>query len=175
MITNTHRHVINPKLTVEKITLTPEVPVGEITSFLIRVTNDGDCDLSDVYVKELKYDGLVYDHFTDKSGKWIFDGNDKWILNAILAKGESAEFIVFFKTFKLGNFTNIIAAGSNLTNETTTHNITKTYENNTSNGTDTNDTKYIPVKPTEGSPGNPIIVLIISLMGLLISYGYRKK
>ena len=129
-----------PNLKVEKITLTTMVPVGEMTSFLIRVTNIGDCDLDGVYVKELKFDGLVYDHFTSVSGKWIFDGKDKWTYNDILAEGEKSQFTVFFKTVKAGNFTNIVVAGSDLTNETPAENITETFENKTSvNDTNNSD------------------------------------
>lgn len=126
-----------PKLKVEKITLTTLVPVGDLTSFVIRVTNIGDCDLEGVYVKELKFDGLVFDHFTSTSGKWIFDGKDKWTYNDILFEGERSQFTVFFKTVKAGNFTNIVVAGSDLTNETPAENTTEAFENET----DVNDTE----------------------------------
>lgn len=126
-----------PKLKVEKITLTTLVPVGDLTSFVIRVTNMGDCDLEGVYVKELKFDGLVFDHFTSTSGKWIFDGKDKWTYNDILFEGERSQFTVFFKTVKAGNFTNIVVAGSDLTNETPAENTTEAFENET----DVNDTE----------------------------------
>ena len=174
VITNTYHVKNNSGMRVEKITLTPEVPVGAITSFLIRVTNTGDVDLTGVYVREVKHDYLVYDHFTDKSGKWKFDGKDKWIYMGILAPGESAEFIVFFKTLKLGNFTNIIAAGSNQTNETTTHNVTKTFENKThENKSNTTPHVKISVK-SDKDTGNPLLALIMSLITLAVPIGYRK-
>lgn len=173
VITNTYQ-VNNPGLTVEKITLTLEVPVGAITSFLIRVTNTGDVDLTGVYVREVKHDYLVYDHFTDQSGKWKFDGKDKWIYMGILAPGESAEFIVFFKTLKLGNFTNIVAAGSNQTNETFAQNVTKTFMNRTPHNPDKNITKpKISVK-SDKDTGNPLLAFIMSLIVMSVPIGYRR-
>ena len=130
-----------PMIKVEKITLTPKVPVGELTSFRIRVTNIGDCDLEEVYVKELKFDGLIYDHFTSVSNRWTFDGKDTWTYNGILAEGERSQFIVFFKTITVGNFTNIVVAGSNSTNETTAENITETFENKTDDNNTNNSDK----------------------------------
>ena len=130
-----------PMIKVEKITLTPKVPVGELTSFRIRVTNIGDCDLEEVYVKELKFDGLIYDHFTSVSNRWTFDGKDTWTYNGILAEGERSQFIVFFKTITVGNFTNIVVAGSNSTNETTAENVTETFENKTDDNNTNNSDK----------------------------------
>ena len=130
-----------PMIKVEKITLTPKVPVGDLTSFRIRVTNIGDCDLEEVYVKELKFDGLIYDHFTSVSNRWTFDGKDTWTYNGILAEGERSQFIVFFKTITVGNFTNIVVAGSNSTNETTAKNVTETFENKTDDNNTNNSDK----------------------------------
>ena len=182
-----------PMLSVVKITMTPKVAVGELTSFLIRVTNTGDCDLDDVYVKELKFDGLVYDHFTSVSGRWSFDGKNKWTYDGILAEGERSQFTVFFKTIKVGNFTNIVVAGSNLTNETTAENVTETFENKTDNNNtnnsndsnntnrknDTNTTSHVPkdLKETDvnlkRATGNPLFALLAVLLILSVS-GIRK-
>lgn len=182
-----------PMLSVVKITMTPKVAVGELTSFLIRVTNTGDCDLDDVYVKELKFDGLVYDHFTSVSGRWSFDGKNKWTYDGILAEGERSQFTVFFKTIKVGNFTNIVVAGSNLTNETTAENVTETFENKTDNNNtnnsndsnntnrknDTNTTSHVPkdLKETDvnlkRATGNPLFALLAVLLLLSVS-GIRK-
>jgi len=180
-----------PGLKVEKITLTPFVPVGDLTSFMIRVTNIGDCDLEGVYVKEFKFDGLVYDHFTSVSGKWIFDGKDKWIYNDVLGEGEKSQFTVFFKTIKAGNFTNIIVAGSDLTNETPAENTTETFENLTdvddteededfdSDDTemDTNETTDVSeeLKQTDvnlkSATGNPLFALLaVLLLGSVIRF-----
>ncbi|MBE6501067.1 MAG: hypothetical protein E7Z79_01345 [Methanobrevibacter thaueri] len=183
-----------PMLSVVKITMTPKVAVGELTSFLIRVTNTGDCDLEDVYVKELKFDGLVYDHFTSVSGRWSFDGKNKWTYDGILAEGERSQFTVFFKTIKVGNFTNIVVAGSNSTNETTAKNVTETFENKTDNNNTnntnnsnnknrkndtTNTTSNVPedLKGTDvdlkRATGNPLFALLAVLLILSVS-GIRK-
>ena len=147
--------IYHPGLMAEKITLTPKVPVGNLTSFLIRVANIGDIDLGDVYVQELNYDGLVYDHFTSVSDRWDFDGKNKWTYKGIMAPGEKSQFTVFFKTVKAGNFTNIIGAGSNLTNETTAENVTEAFDNKTDNFNSTpevNESKIVPENSTVYKP-----------------------
>lgn len=184
--------ILNSSLKVEKISLTPKVPVGELTSFKIRVTNNGQTELKDVYVKELNYEGLVYDHFTSQSGKWSYDGKNKWTYDGILVEGEKSEFTVFFKTVKAGNFTNIVAAGSNATNETTSENVTEAFENNTNkttpevpenstviskNNTDfkniTNDTLDVLKNPETNvdlrrATGNPVFALLAVLLAVSV-------
>ena len=132
--------LLSYNLTVTKTTLTPKVQLGELTSFLIKVNNTGNTVLGKVYVVELKHDGLIYDHYVDPSGKWVFDGKNKWVYNDDLVEGAIASFTVFFKTTQVGNFTNTVGAGSNSTNETTTENITEVYENKTIDNSTTNTT-----------------------------------
>ena len=191
----------NPEFKVEKITLTPRVYLGELASFLIKVTNTGDCDLGEVYVKELSYDGMVYDHFTDRSGIWEFDGKDKWTYKFPIAPNETVQFTVFFKTVKVGQLTNVVVSGTNETNETTANNVTEVYVNNTDkNNTDHDKKKHnghkhgkhhssddkgkvnghfkssASVKSSaEESTGNPLLALLVSIMALFVSTRYRRR
>ena len=192
----------NPEFKVEKITLTPRVYLGELASFLIKVTNTGDCDLGEVYVKELSYDGMVYDHFTDRSGIWEFDGKNKWSYKFPIAPNETIQFTVFFKTVSVGKLTNIIVSGNNETNETTTENVTEVYVNKTDDanknrdkdkknhdkdkkkhsGDEDESRKYghsnsraSSLNSSEGATGNPILMLLASIMVLFVSTRYRRR
>ena len=101
--------VYKPNIKVIKLTNNPIVFAGDYVGFTIKVTNTGDCKLNGVFVYETKYDGLKYDSFI--GADWTKSGN-KFIYNKILDIGESASFIVKFKTIKTGNFTNIVVVGS---------------------------------------------------------------
>ena len=109
--------VIEPKLDVQKITLTPMVHVGDKTSFEIVVRNTGDVKLTNVYVEETSYAGLTYDSFV-RNSEWTYstvNGKHRWTLNKVLNPHEVAQFIVIFKTTEVGTFTNVVTAGSDNT------------------------------------------------------------
>ena len=132
---------------------------------------------------------MVYDHFTSVSNRWTFDGKDTWTYNGILAEGERSQFIVFFKTITVGNFTNIVVAGSNSTNETTAENVTETFENktddNNTNNSDksnningknnSNTTSNVPKDSNKTdvsikrATGNPLFALLAVLLMLGVS------
>ena len=79
---------------------------------------------------------------------------------------ESANFTIFFKTTKVGNFTNVIMAGSNETDNTTVENTTQVIKDNSSNG-ENNQTpeKTDIIKETKlEKTGNPILMLIMVLL-----------
>uniref|UniRef100_UPI0025E9E8A0 right-handed parallel beta-helix repeat-containing protein n=1 Tax=uncultured Methanobrevibacter sp. TaxID=253161 RepID=UPI0025E9E8A0 len=116
---------INPDLEVRKITLNKTVNVGEKTSFDIIVKNTGDVGLTNVSVKELSYEGLIYNSFTGDN--WVNTGNVFKYLNS-LEIGDSASFTVEFNTNKPGNFTNIVVADSSETEEKITNNTTEVVE-----------------------------------------------
>ncbi|WP_407414287.1 hypothetical protein, partial [Methanobrevibacter sp.] len=113
---------INPDLEVRKITLNKTVNVGEKTSFTIVVKNTGNVGLTNVFVKELSYEGLIYNSFSGDN--WVNAGNVFKYLNP-LEIGESANFTVEFNTIKPGNFTNIVVAGSSETEDKITNNTTE--------------------------------------------------
>ena len=120
--TNNETRIYNPDLTVRKIALTPVVVKGSLTTFKIIVNNTGDMDLTDVFVLEKSYEGLVYDSF--EGVNWTRKG-DKFIYLNTLKVGEDASFNITFKTINPGNFTNVVVAGSNNTDNKTSNNTTK--------------------------------------------------
>ena len=123
--------VVEPKLDVQKITLTPLVLVGDQAKFEIVVRNTGDVPLHNVVLEETSYEGLIYDSFTD-NGLWSYsDANGKklWTLNRVLNVNEIANLFVNFKTVTVGNFTNIVTAGSDETKNKIANNTTIVYNN----------------------------------------------
>ena len=116
-------------MTVQKITIDEIVYVGNTTSFIIVVTNTGDCNLSDVVVTDVDYSaGLVYaDKYDNGSRSWNYLGNGKWALVGDLEVGQSADFLVYFNVLANGTLINNVSATSNLTNETNNTNNTTAY------------------------------------------------
>lgn len=112
---------------VTKKTLDTLVTIGENVRFLITVTNTGNTNLTEVFVKDVDYSkGLVYDNWQKDNGKWSYDGKGKWTLGNVLHPGENASFIVIFKTKTLGELRNNVTSGyMNYTLSNST-NITKT-------------------------------------------------
>ncbi|OWT33602.1 hypothetical protein BGI41_01580 [Methanobrevibacter sp. 87.7] len=168
--TNTTK-VVSPNLSVVKITNNKTVFVGQKTSFTIVVRNTGDYRLTNVFVVEKDYDGLIYDSFLGPD--WIKSGN-KFIYKKVLGVGESANFTVFFKTTKVGNFTNIIMAGSNETGNTTVNNTTRVV-NKVKHDKEESGKKvkqYVVKEIDIEKTGNPILLLLMAL--LLIPLLKRK-
>ena len=128
-VTNKHTHIDVPNMTVQKIANDVIVYVGNQTSFTIVVTNNGECNLSDVKVTETWFsEGLEFNGvWTNGSREWTYNGAKVWTLKGILENGTSASFNVFFNVTKNGTLINNVSAVSNLTNETNGTNQTKAY------------------------------------------------
>ena len=122
-ITNTH---IRPNMTVEKITLNKTVLVGQETSFTIKVTNTGNCNLTDIKVVEEVPEGLRYDNKFEGEN-WYNNGN-VFIYKGILNPGESISFNITFTAIKAGDWLNKVNATSNETENKTNNNTTKVVE-----------------------------------------------
>ena len=117
---------MGPIISVGKITLNKTVYIGELTEFRIKVSNDGDCNLSGVYVVEYIPDGLKFVEFKDESGLWTYNESSRtFYYNGILERDDSLEFVVVFNATRAGNFTNVVHAGSNVTNESVANNTTE--------------------------------------------------
>ena len=126
--THNNTTVLEPKLDVQKVTITPKVSVGDQVKFEIIVKNTGDVALENVFVKELSYEGLTYASFED-NGLWKYNGQQNvWTLNKVLAVNEVETLIVTFNTTQKGNFTNVVVAGSDKTENKTTNNTTTVVE-----------------------------------------------
>ena len=156
--------VIEPKLDVEKITLTPMVHVGDNTSFEIVVRNSGDVILTNVYVEETSYEGLTYDSFV-RNSEWTYstvNGKHRWTLNKELHPHEVSQFIVIFKTTEVGTFTNVVTAGSDNTTEKPARNTTIVY----------NET---PEDPMSNSTRNPDLSIEKIAIEKLLTVGQKAQ
>lgn len=177
--------VLVPNMTVRKICDNQIVKVGEYVKFTIVVSNTGDCNLTGVYLIDNTYtQGLVYSSFNDKTGKWNYLGNGKWVYNGSLGVGESTNLTIIFKAITEGVKLNTVIAGSNETNETVistnTTNVTKAKDNNTKNDTINNskvhyrsETKIMSTSVGLAT-GNPLFVLLIALFACILSLKRKK-
>lgn len=116
--------VVNPDLTVVKISNNRTVNKGNKAEFTIIVSNTGDQTLNDVFVIENIPEGLKYNSFISEDNGWYKDGDNKWIYNKSLAPNVSTNFTIIFDTEKEGNFTNVVIAGSDKTENKTANNTT---------------------------------------------------
>ncbi|SDA72896.1 DUF11 domain-containing protein, partial [Methanobrevibacter millerae] len=129
--TNNTTTVLEPGLDVSKITLTPVVKIGDQVVFEIVVRNTGETVLTNVFVEESSYDGLIYDSFVD-NGLWthsVVHGKNFWTLNGNLNINEIVVLTVRFNTTVVGNFTNIVTVGSTETENKIANNTTTVYNN----------------------------------------------
>ena len=101
----------NYELSVEKSYLHFYNTYDQNTSFVIKVKNTGNMNLTDVFVEESVFNGLNYINFTNVKGVWtVAENNGKYLfkLNGTLAPGEIAEFDVLFNTTDYGKLTNVV-------------------------------------------------------------------
>ncbi|WP_462315200.1 DUF7507 domain-containing protein [Methanobrevibacter sp.] len=117
--TNTTRTKHIPRMSVLKLSNDLKVNVGQEVSFTIVVKNEGECDISGVYVVDRDYSsGLEYDYFVDPTGSWTYRGNNRWEYNDVLKVNESTkELILYFIATSKGKKTNTVRAGNNITDE----------------------------------------------------------
>ena len=116
--------VVSPELTLQKITINNTVTVGDNVIFEIVVENSGDVTLNNVTVKEIDFEGLEYVTWFDHTGQWIKNEDLSWTYSYPLESGRVSNFFVVFKTTKIGNFTNVITAKSDKTDEIYANNST---------------------------------------------------
>ena len=184
--------VNDPDMTIIKISNNKTVEVGEIVSFTIVLINTGNCNLSDVYIRDNEYsEGLEYLSYVDNDGIWAFDGVDTWTYNGILEPGQSIRLDILFNATTEGLKVNTAVAGHNWTNETVNStNTTNVTNKTTPPGNETTppgDNETVPpvenpkvpkeVKKIASSnikTGNPLLILLISLI-LLVPFRNRNK
>ena len=102
---------------IEKIAVNKVVKLGDQVIFEIVVHNSGEIPLNNVVVREIFYDGLIYDHYIDENGLWSYD-NLTWTLNDLLVPGEYSVFSVVFNTTEAGKFTNVVSYDNKTANDT---------------------------------------------------------
>ena len=117
--------VYRPDLKVDKIALNKTVYLGNQTVFTIVVTNTGDCDLGNVSVVENIPVGLKYSSFVGDG--WSTVDNVTFVYSGVLKANESASFDIVFDALAAGNWTNIVTASSNVTENRTAENNTTVY------------------------------------------------
>ena len=121
-IVNSH---IRPNMTVQKVTIDKVVLLGDNVTFMIVVTNNGNCNLSDLKVSEIyNPDELtLLDIIDDDNGKWSRFGDD-FCYNGNLTAGDITHFTIVFKTLVNGTLLNQVNASTNETESKTANNTT---------------------------------------------------
>jgi uncharacterized repeat protein (TIGR01451 family) len=185
--TNTTRTKYIPKMSVFKRTNDLKVNLGQDVSFTIVVRNEGECDITGLYVVDTDYSsGLEYDYYVDPTGSWTYRGNGRWDYNDVLKVNETTkELILYFIAKSTGPKYNTARAGNNETNVTeNSTNTTKVVKVNESGGDDdggddddddhhegdhSNKTRQSHQERygyDERATGNPLFALILVLISL---------
>jgi hypothetical protein len=175
--------ITNPDISIATDVVENPIYIGNTTLVKITVTNTGDVDLDDVFVDLLLNGGLTYD---GNIGNWTYD-NNRFNLNTVLGVGESSTFYVAVKGLTTGNLSSIAYAGFNNTQVSNSTfvievlNNTAPAENKTDNKTDnrTDNIKDNVVKEDiasgKNSTGNPLVLILLSLVSLLFVSIRRKN
>ena len=115
--------------TVVKETLTPVVVKGEEAKFNITVTNNGENNITGVFINDSDFDPqLIYSSFESDSEDydWTYNESSKiWILNKTLEPGQSASIIISFETTESGEFRNNVSSGLGNHTFSNSSNVTK--------------------------------------------------
>ena len=114
--------------TVVKETLTPVVFNGNDAKFNITVMNNGNCNLTGIFVRDNDFsNGLIYKSF-ESTYNWVYNPeNNTWILNDTLEPNQTADLIIIFTTNQSGILVNNVSSGvgnyvfSNSSNNTTAY------------------------------------------------------
>lgn len=114
---NVEYYTIIYNMSLSKTCMDPNVSVGDTVRFVLNITNTGNWNITNPYIKEKSFDGLTYIGYTDDTGSWSYQDNYSWNYNGNLTEGQTAGLTVMFKVTKAGNFINIAVAGYNETTE----------------------------------------------------------
>ena len=114
--------------TVVKETLTPVVFNGNDAKFNITVMNNGNCNLTGIFVRDNDFsNGLIYKSFESKYNWTYHPENNTWILNDTLEPNQTADLTIIFTTSQSGVLVNNVSSGvgnyvfSNSSNNTTAY------------------------------------------------------
>lgn len=182
---NNTTFVKDPKLNIEKITITKKVNSGEDVIFKIIIKNIGNVDLNNITVTESYPKELILKSY---SGEGWTRNNNLFNYGNTLNVNDTIILELVFKTTVAGNFTNIVYVSSDLTNRTNATNVTEvvSIKNDTNNTNNTNNTKpnnksnnkalnLSKEDIANNKTGNPIFILLIVIGGLVLASYYRKK
>ncbi len=102
--------VLNEDFAIDMVCLNPLTILGNQVTFEITIQNTGKIPINVLNLSEFDFEGLVFDHFNDYLGHWIYNGDLIWTLNETLVSREVTSLFVVFNTTDVGNFTNIVFA-----------------------------------------------------------------
>ncbi|MDO5859145.1 right-handed parallel beta-helix repeat-containing protein [Methanobrevibacter sp.] len=162
---------VEPSIKVVKEVVNASVKVGKLVTFKITVTNDGNCKVGGIFVKENAPEGLVFVKLIGKG--WTRQG-DKFVYSGSLSPGDSVSFKIVYRATKVGNFTNEITAGCNMTGKVTDK-VDFEVQNSTSSEKNETQDKNISHKYREHmehvslmhATGNPIALLALVIFALI--------
>ena len=117
--------VYAPNLTVKKLALNKTVYLGNQTVFTIIVENTGDYNLTNVTVVEKIPTGLKFASF--KGDGWTTTDNVTFKYQKTLNVDGKATLNITFDAIEAGNWTNVVTATSNVTENRTAENNTTVY------------------------------------------------
>ena len=100
--------VLDVEFDISKVCLTPVTVLGNQVTFEITVQNTGQLNLSSLKLSEISFDGLIFDHYDDYLGYWIYNGDLTWNLAKTLVLRQISSLFVVFNTTDVGNFTNLV-------------------------------------------------------------------
>ena len=168
--------VTNPDIAVAAEIVENPIFIGNTTLVKITVTNTGDVDLDNVFVDLMLNGGLIYDSML---GNWTYD-NNRFNLNTVLRVGESSTFYVSVKALTAGNLSSIAYAGFNNTQISNSTFVIEVLNetapaNKTDNITDNTQAKVVKGAVVNNSAGNPLLLVLLSLMSLLFVNIRRKN
>ena len=168
--------VTNPDIAVAAEIVENPIFIGNTTLVKITVTNTGDVDLDNVFVDLMLNGGLIYGSML---GNWTYD-NNRFNLNTVLRVGESSTFYVSVKALTAGNLSSIAYAGFNNTQISNSTFVIEVLNetapaNKTDNITDNTQAKVVKGAVVNNSAGNPLLLVLLSLMSLLFVNIRRKN
>ena len=149
------------------------VIVGSDVYFMIVVKNTGDCDLSGIKVTEI-FNSTELNYVNhSKRDLWVRNG-DVFAYQGVLARGESANFTVWFATLVNCTVLNTVNASSNLTGNKSASNNTVVYRPNMSvskltlNNTVRVDDQVVFTVVVTNTGDCDLVFLLVSILLLLL-------
>ena len=117
---------------ISKITLTPNVNVGDQVIFEIVVVNTGNVKLTNFFVEETYFDDEIDYVSWMLNDDWTYsfvNAKHRWTLNKVLNPGEVVDLFVIFNANSDGVFKNIVTGGADNALNKTAENITVVSKN----------------------------------------------
>ena len=195
--------VVGPaKFSIDKISNYKEAKVGDIVSFSIVYSNVGNKTITGAYITDKEYSqGLEYYDYSDKEDWTYVSEENTWYYNGKIGAGQSVTLKLFFKALTTGQKSNTAVAGYSGSNETLEDTDTVLIKEGVNGTAGTEGSGVDPTEPedepdeepddeldtasavsdsvaaknTLHETGNPLFVLLISLLTLCFVQRKGKK